>query len=67
MNINEHNKPHPLVDEKAEEVARYVRQIQSGDRSAFDLLYDSTEQYIYFCISCQGVPEGDVADVMQDV
>lgn len=67
MNTNEHHTPHPQVAEKAAEVAKHVRQIQSGNRSAFHALYDATEQYIYFCISSQGVPDGDVADVMQEV
>lgn len=67
MNTNEHHTPHPQVAEKAAEVAKHVRQIQSGNRSAFHALYDATEQYIYFFISSQGVPDGDVADVMQEV
>lgn len=67
MSTNEHSKPHPQVAEKAAEVARYVKQIQSGDKSAFQALYNATEQYIYFCVSSQGVPENDIADVMQEI
>ncbi len=67
MNANEKYPPHPQVARKAAEVAEFVRQIQSGDASVFQALYDATEQYVYFCVSGQGVPETDVADVMQEV
>lgn len=67
MSTNKNYKQHPQVAKKVAEAAEYVRQIQSGDRSAFHALYDATEHYIYFCVSSQGVPEVDVADVMQEV
>lgn len=60
------------IEERTTKLVNDVRdlfvRLQGGDMTAFDELYDTTYQYVYFSIQKKGVEiEADIKDILQDV
>lgn len=56
-----------IQEKQRQEIEKCITEIRNGKAEAFDDLYHSTEQFVYYCIIKNGVPEGAVHDVMQEV
>lgn len=58
----------PIFQEKQQqELWQCITEIREGNQHAFNKLYHYTEDFVYYCIVKNGIPEYAVVDVMQEV
>lgn len=54
-------------EEYQQELWQCIIEIRKGSQHAFNRLYYHTENFVYFCMVKNGIPEYAVADIMQEV
>lgn len=64
--IRSNSSKENTLEQQIEKISNSILLLQQGNIEEFDKLYESTKQYVYYCILKSGVTNSAIEDIMQE-